>query len=138
MFIDASVIVAILAREPGCLELEKRLADAGGPFFVSPLAKFEAVAGLARQKSVNRQASPDLLRQAQHAVDIFIGDIEAEEEAISPEIGRLALAAGAAYGKKVGHGAGLNFGDCFSYACAKALNVGLCYKGDDFAQTDLA
>ncbi len=46
MFIDASVIVAILGNEPGSEELEKRLASAGGPFFVSPLVKFEASAAL--------------------------------------------------------------------------------------------
>ena len=31
----------------------------------------------------------------------------------------------------------LNFGDCFSYALAKSLDVPLLYKGDDFAQTDI-
>jgi ribonuclease VapC len=33
--------------------------------------------------------------------------------------------------------AGLNFGDCFSYALAKRLNVALLFKGDDFPQTDV-
>ena len=31
-----------------------------------------------------------------------------------------------------------NMGDCFAYACARALGVPLLYKGDDFAQTDIA
>ena len=31
----------------------------------------------------------------------------------------------------------LNFGDCLSYACAKAHGAALLFKGDDFAQTDL-
>jgi ribonuclease VapC len=35
------------------------------------------------------------------------------------------------------HPAGLNFGDCFAYALAKALDVPLLFKGDDFAKTDL-
>jgi ribonuclease VapC len=60
MFIDASVIVAILAREPGYEELEKRLTDVDGPFFVSPLVKFEASVALARQKAANTKASPEL------------------------------------------------------------------------------
>jgi len=42
------------------------------------------------------------------------------------------------YGKIVGHRAALNFGDCFSCAAAKSLGVGLLYKGNDFAFTDLA
>ena len=35
------------------------------------------------------------------------------------------------------HSAGLNFGDCFSYAAAKALDCPLLYVGEDFARTDL-
>ena len=41
------------------------------------------------------------------------------------------------YGKGTGHPAGLNFGDCFSYAIARRRNLPLLYKGDDFARTDL-
>jgi ribonuclease VapC len=138
MFVDASVIVAILAREPGYEEIEKRLATLDGAFFVSPLVKFEASAALARLKAVGGKPSSNMLRQAQGAVDMFVADLGADEVAISPEIGRLAIDACAAYGKAVGHTADLNFGDCFAYACAKALNVGLLYKGADFAHTDLA
>jgi ribonuclease VapC len=36
------------------------------------------------------------------------------------------------------HPAGVNFGDCFAYACAKTNNARLLYKGDDFTHTDLA
>jgi ribonuclease VapC len=70
--------------------------------------------------------------------DAFVEDLDAQEVAITPEIGRRALDAGATYGKAVGHPAELNFGDCFAYACAKQLGVPLIYKGDDFAHTDLA
>ena len=33
--------------------------------------------------------------------------------------------------------AGLNFGDCFSYALAKATGEALLFKGDDFSKTDI-
>ena len=142
MFVDASAIVAILGREPGHEEIEKRLAQVEGRFFVSPLVKFEASVALARQKAEpkgrNVKPSPELLRQAQRAVDAFVEDVDAQEVAITPEIGRRALDACAAYGKAVGHPADLNFGDCFAYACAKELSVSLIYKGHDFAHTDLA
>lgn len=36
------------------------------------------------------------------------------------------------------HPAALNMGDCFAYACAKAVGASLLYKGGDFALTDLA
>ncbi len=35
------------------------------------------------------------------------------------------------------HPAGLNFGDCFSYALAKATGEKLLFKGADFLRTDL-
>lgn len=35
------------------------------------------------------------------------------------------------------HPAGLNFGDCFSYALAQLRGLPLLYKGDDFAQVDV-
>jgi ribonuclease VapC len=33
--------------------------------------------------------------------------------------------------------AGLNFGDCMSYALAKSLDAPLLFKGNDFSQTDV-
>ncbi len=35
------------------------------------------------------------------------------------------------------HPAGLNFGDCFSYALAKVKGERLLFKGNDFALTDI-
>lgn len=35
------------------------------------------------------------------------------------------------------HRAGLNYGDCFSYALAKVSGQPLLFKGDDFARTDI-
>jgi ribonuclease VapC len=35
------------------------------------------------------------------------------------------------------HPAGLNYGDCFSYALAMAFDEPLLYKGDDFGRTDV-
>lgn len=138
MFIDASAIVAILGREPGAREMEKRLATAEGPFGISPLVRFEAALALARQASPDAKPSADLLRRAALAVDAFAAEVGAEEIAITPTIGRLALEASATYGKAVGHPADLNFGDCFAYACAKSAGLPLLYKGNDFARTDLA
>jgi len=33
--------------------------------------------------------------------------------------------------------AGLNFGDCFAYALAKATGEPILFKGEDFRQTDI-
>lgn len=140
MFIDASAIVAILAREPGHEELEKTLATSDDPaMHISPLVRFEAIQALARQKTpTGRKTTPELLRASAEAVDAFAEDLGLEEISISHEIGEDALSASMSYGKVIGHPADLNFGDCFAYACAKALKTRLLYKGNDFLHTDLA
>ena len=139
MFIDASAIVAILAREPGHEELEKRLAEAVGPFHVSPLVRFEASVALARRKTPAGTARPSagMIRMAKASVDALLEDLEVQEVPVSSEIGNLAIEASAIYGKAVGHPADLNFGDCFAYACARHLDTRLLYKGNDFVLTDL-
>jgi ribonuclease VapC len=48
----------------------------------------------------------------------------------------LARAAFRKYGKSR-HPAGLNFGDCFSYALATSTGEPLLYKGSDFSQTHI-
>jgi ribonuclease VapC len=139
MFIDASVIVAILGREPGAEEIEKRLAVTAGPFFISPLVRFEASVSLARLKAGKEmKPSPEMVGASRRAVETFVEGLDAEEMTISSEIGDLALETAMRYGKVVGHPADLNFGDCFAYACAKAGRLPLLYRGNDFAETDLA
>ncbi len=143
LFIDASAIVAVLAREAGYEEIEKALSDAGQDvLYVSPLVKFEAVLALARQKAqtAGSHAKPSarMMEEASKAIDAFIEGLDIKEVAISPEIGNAAINAAAIYGKVVGHVASLNFGDCYAYACAKTLGVRLLYKGNDFVHTDLA
>lgn len=142
MFIDASVIVAILNEEPGAEELEKRIASATRPLYVSPLVRFEAVQALARAAAEaikkHTKPTPDMLAQARDTVDAFVSEIAANEIVISGDIGNSAIEASMKYGKAVGHKADLNFGDCFAYACAKANRLPLLYKGNDFSKTDLA
>ena len=51
---------------------------------------------------------------------------------------RLAAIAFDRYGKGINPGTRLNLSDCAAYALAKFLNAPLLFKGEDFAQTDLA
>lgn len=48
----------------------------------------------------------------------------------------IALAAWRRFGKGR-HPAGLNLGDCFSYAVSRAEGVPLLFVGNDFVQTDV-
>ncbi|MCT2580907.1 type II toxin-antitoxin system VapC family toxin [Mesorhizobium sp. P16.1] len=142
MFVDASVIVAILNKEPGWEELEKQLSAASKPVYVSPLVRFEAVQGLARAAAENikknTKPTPGMLAHARGLVEDFAAEVAAKDIMISVDIGNRAIDASMNYGKAVGHKADLNFGDCFAYACAKAHRLSLLYKGNDFSLTDLA
>lgn len=138
MFVDASVVVAIINREAGFEEFVNRIETHKGKFNVSPLVKFEAVAAVARSRSGNLRPTPDQFEAAGVVVETFFRSIGADEITITGTIGDNALRAAARYGKFVGHEADLNFSDCFAYACAKASNDTLLYKGDDFAKTDMS
>ena len=58
---------------------------------------------------------------------------------IAPYDERDALTAHAAWARygKGRHPAGLNLGDCMSYAMARRVQAPLLFKGDDFTRTDL-
>ncbi|TPI10215.1 type II toxin-antitoxin system VapC family toxin [Mesorhizobium sp. B4-1-3] len=136
MFVDASVLVAILNQEPGWEELSKQLSGAVD-FYVSAMVRFEATQALARAGAGSRKPTAEALLKARDLVDQLILEIGGENVPIGEEIGSRAIEASARYGKAVGHQADLNLGDCFAYACAKVLELPLLYKGNDFLLTDL-
>lgn len=138
MFLDASVIVAILAQEVGYEAFETRLLDSDGPIYVSAIVRFEAVQAIARNASAPLRPSSEQLANAGKTVDRLLAGLDSRQVDLTREIGDLALVASANYGKAVGHAADLNMGDCFAYACAKSLGISLLYKGNDFIHTDLA
>ena len=108
MFLDASAIIAILAREPDAQRYADAIDAAQGSLIVSPLAIFEATTGLARAKSRGMA---------------FLQANSVQEVVVNANIGRGALEAAGQFGRVVGHPAELNFGDCFAYACAKDYRV---------------
>jgi ribonuclease VapC len=74
--------------------------------------------------------------RAQDYFDDLASQLGLSEAPIDERVGRLAVECFERYG--IGrHLAGLNFGDCLSYACAKAHDAALLFKGEDFAQTDI-
>jgi ribonuclease VapC len=130
MFVDASVIVAIIRPESDGAVLSTKLEGASSRI-TSPLAVVEAVLSLGKQKRmpVGKARAEVLLLLDRASIVLHSIDEEAEE---------LAIDAHARYGKGSGHPARLNLGDCFAYAMAKQHGVPLLYKGDDFSLTDLA
>src|SRR3984893_14664305 len=129
MFVDASAIVGILAREVDGPNLAARVTQADR-LFTSPLAIYEVVLGLARSRNM-------AIDDDQTAVSDFLTGRRAEIVSITEEFGRDAIRAFDRFGRGR-HPARLNMGDCFAYACARSLAVPLLFKGDDFSQTDIA
>ena len=129
MFVDASAIVAILAREPEADALADVLGGARSPI-TSSIAVFEATLGLCRK----RHAS---VEEAEADVREFLAAAGVRSVSITSKEGEMALAAFARYGKGRGHPAQLNLGDCFAYAVARNYRTPLLFKGDDFSKTDI-
>jgi ribonuclease VapC len=130
MFVDASVLVAVLTLEPDAEALAARLEKEPG-LFTSPVAVFETVVSVARKSRLP-------VARVMERVESFLHDASIKTRAVDGETGERAIEAYARFGKGSGHPARLNLGDCFAYAMAKQHDVPLLYKGDDFAHTDLA
>lgn len=142
MFLDASAIVAILAGEEDAGYLLAKIEMSEGHKIYSPLSMFEAVISLARIVSISQfgdqvPTPPELIDEVQEDVAKFLETIGAREVSVSGSLHRNAIEAARNYGRFVGHPARLNFGDCFSYACAKEYRLPLLFKGDDFSKTDI-
>lgn len=128
MFVDASALTAILVGEVDADALVARLQQARRRM-TSPLAVWETVVAVARRLDL---PIPD----ARDAVRAYLDLAGIEVQAVPPEAAEAALDAYDRFGKGR-HPAGLNFGDCFAYACARAHQVPLLYKGNDFPLTDI-
>ena len=76
------------------------------------------------------------ITEAAEAVETYLALMEIAVVAVPPETAQIALDAFDRFGKGR-HPAGLNFGDCFAYACARHLGQPLMFKGRDFPQTDI-
>jgi len=69
-------------------------------------------------------------------LDGIIAELEIHVEPVTFEQAKTARQAFEQFGKGR-HPATLNYGDCFTYALAKATREPLLFKGNDFSKTDL-
>lgn len=125
MIIDTSVLLAILQDEPDRRRFNE-LIDAADSRRISAATFVEA------SIVIEVRFGAEGLR----TFDRFLERGEIEVEPVDMEQARLAREAFIRYGKGR-HPAGLNFGDCFPYALAKALGEPLLFKGEDFPLTDV-
>lgn len=72
----------------------------------------------------------------QDVVDRFLRDAKIDIVSVDAELADRAVSAWRRYGKGR-HPAGLNFGDCFTYALAERTGLPVLCTGNDFAATDI-
>lgn len=127
--IDSSAVVAIALEEPPAEALKERMAKDSGRS-MSTASYLETGTVLAGRTAVTAQKTIDIL-------DRYLADMGIDLVPVDEEQARLALRARIEYGRGFGAAAGLNFGDCFSYALAKSRAAPLLYVGGDFDKTDV-
>jgi ribonuclease VapC len=126
MIIDTSAIVAILRDEPEAMSYAEAIAGARSRR-VSAVNYVEAAA------VIDGSRNPIASRR----FDELFRDAGLRIEPVTEAQARIAREAYRDFGKGSGHAAGLNFGDCFAYALAKAMGEPILFKGNDFRHTDL-
>lgn len=125
MIVDTSAMVAILYREDEAVRFTQLIHDA-------VVCRMSVANHLELSMVLESQLGSDAMRQA----DAFFRRAGIGIESVTLDQGELARQAFLDFGKGR-HPAGLNFGDCFSYALAKATGEPLLFKGNDFALTDI-
>ena len=122
--VQTSALVAIIQYETEHRIFARAVADANRRYLPAS-CYVEAVMVLGRRP------------QARSLLERFLSDFDVKIFGSSPEQARVAADAFERYGRGSGHSARLNFGDCLSYAAARALDAPLLFKGEDFARTDV-
>lgn len=125
MIIDTSALISVLEEEVDAARIGELLGFYGGQVSAGTLLEARIVTQR-RRGSAGLRRLEELLRRSR--IEVVAFDIEQAD---------IASDAYRDFGKGSGHPAGLNFGDCFSYALANERDEPLLYVGDDFARTDI-
>ncbi|WP_431282022.1 type II toxin-antitoxin system VapC family toxin [Humitalea sp. 24SJ18S-53] len=125
MILDSSVLIAILFDEPEADGLAATIAGADRLAMAAPTLVEATMVTEGR-------ASPGMREK----LEALMATIDPEVVPFTAEHAGLAIDGWRRFGKGR-HPAGLNLGDCFAYALAKARGEPLLFKGDDFARTDV-
>jgi ribonuclease VapC len=126
MIVDTSALVAILMKEPESRRLLTAITS-------SSTAKLPASCHLeASMVILGRKCNSDALRD----LDLLIAMSGMVIVSFTTNQSLIAREAFKRFGKGR-HAAGLNFGDCMSYALAKETGEKLLFKDTDFSLTDV-
>ena len=126
MIVDTSALVAILKHEPEAEAFSEAIEAA-------KVVRISAASYLETHIVVDGYKNPILKARLE---EIFENP-GIQVEPVTLEQAKIARVAYRDFGKGSGHPAGLNFGDCFSYALAREKREPILFKGDGFGHTDL-
>jgi ribonuclease VapC len=126
MIIDTSALIAILRAEGDASDMAHAIERARDRRISAANYLEAAVVIDGRREPVASRRFDELVA----AADLSVEPVTREQAQIAREAYR-------DFGKGSGHQAGLNFGDCFACALAKATGEPLLYKGNDFTHTDI-
>lgn len=125
MIVDSSAFLAVVLGEPDAAVYAQALQ--------SPDLAMSTATWLEVRIVTDRSSDPVVSARAD---ELFRG-IGIDLVPVTFEQAEVARRAHADFGRGTGHPAGLNYGDCFSYALAKVRREPLLFKGDDFVHTDI-
>jgi len=125
MIIDTSAIVAILNDEPERRAFNEAIER-------SDICLLSAASFLEASIVIENNRGYEGLRD----FDLWMATAGIELAPVDADQAQIARQAFRQYGKGR-HPAALNFGDCFSYALAKATGFPLLFKGENFTKTDI-
>jgi ribonuclease VapC len=125
VIVDSSAVVAVLKREPLQDEMVTKLANADVVAIGAPTL-FET----------DMVTIGALGKRGRAVIAQFLESFEVEVIPFGDAHWQVAAEAFLRFGKGR-HPAGLNYGDCMTYATAWVAEEPLLYIGDDFAQTDI-
>jgi ribonuclease VapC len=125
MVLDTSALLALLLDEPEAEEFRAAVEE-DPTRLVSAATLLETALVIEARKGEPGGRELDALVQK---AEVVVVPVDAEHVAEARRAYRR-------FGKGR-HAAGLNFGDVFAYALARASGEALLFKGDDFARTDV-
>jgi len=127
--VDSSAVIAIFRQESNAEDFARSIAVDDDPVM--------SAANLVETSIVLRGLKKIAAEKAERWLDDFIQTAGIRIEPVTQDQAQAARSAHLRFGKGTGHGAALNFGDCFAYALAKTIDASLLCKGNDFPLTDV-
>ncbi len=118
MILDTSAVIAIIQREPGWQQIRSQLEQA---------TLLQISAGTLQELLVVAHCRGVLV-----AVEELLLLLDADVVPVDEDLARRACQIFQRFGKGQGHGAQLNFGDCFAAALAEREQCPLACVGEDF------